>query len=182
MMLNLRSGIKSKILNYFFFNEGSRVYINELARLMSADPKNVHRMLVQLQGEGVLASEFKGKERYFFCNVTNPLYREYKNIFLKTAGLEARLKEEIKGIAGIKEAYIFGSYAQGAYGAQSDIDILLVGKHHSLSAQKVFYKIQKEIGREINTVNLTPEEFRKRKTTHDQFVKSVFARKVIKLL
>ena len=181
-MLNLRSGIKSKILNYFFFNEGGRVYINELARLIAADPKNVHRMLGQLQDEVVLASEFKGKERYFFCNLANPLYREYKNIFLKTAGLEVLLKEKIRKIAGLQEAYIFGSYAQGAFTAQSDIDILLVGKHRALDAQKLLYKIQKDIGREINAVNLTPEELRKRKTARDQFVKSVFAHKIIKLL
>lgn len=181
-MFNLRSVTKNKLLNYFFLNEKGQVYINELARRIEADPKNVHRILLQLEEQGVLTSEFKGKERYFFCNTKNPLYQGYKNIFLKTAGIEDLLKREVKRIVGVKEAYIFGSYAAGKYGLQGDIDILLIGRQDSLAAQRVLYKIQKEIGREINVMNLEPEEFQKKRSIGDQFVKTVFAGKVIRIL
>jgi len=181
-MFHSRSGTQNKILNYFFLNEENRLYINELARLIQADPKNVHRILLKLEEEGILASEFKGKERYFFCNKRNPLYRGYKDIFLKTAGLEALLKKEIESIQGTREAYIFGSYAAKRYGPESDIDILLIGRHKPLSAQRVLYKVQRDIGREVNVVNLTPEEFKKRRAGGDQLMKGIFSRKVIKIL
>ncbi|MFA5271439.1 MAG: nucleotidyltransferase domain-containing protein [Candidatus Omnitrophota bacterium] len=181
-MLTPGSTVKNKALTYFFLNEESRTYINELARLIEADPKNVYRMLLQLENQGLLVSEFKGKERYFYLNKKNPLYKEYKNIFLKTTGIEAILKNKLKTVSGLKEAYIFGSYAQGKYGPESDIDILLVGTHKSLSAQKVLHNIQKQTVREINTVNITPQELKVKKQHGDQFITGIFSHKTIKIL
>ncbi|MBI5150271.1 MAG: nucleotidyltransferase domain-containing protein [Candidatus Omnitrophica bacterium] len=181
-MLKTRSNVKNKVLNYFFLNEEGAVYINELARLIRSDPKNVYRVLVQLEQEGLLKSEFKGKERYFSSHTQHPLYKNYKDIFLKTAGLEQVLRERLKAVAGLQEAYLYGSYAQGAWGPSSDVDLLLVGEHKGIEAQKVLYRMQKEAGREINAVNIRPEDFRKRKKSKDQFLQSVFEKKVIRLL
>ncbi len=181
-MFNIRSQTENKILNYFFLNEDSKVYINELARIIESDPKNVYRILLRLEKIGLLTTEFRGKERYFYLNKKNPLYKEYKNVFLKTAGIETLLQEKVRKISEIKEAYIFGSYANNRYSSESDIDVLLVGTHSPLRAQRVFYKIQKNIGREINIVNITPEELKKRRISGDQFIKSIFAGKTIKLL
>ena len=181
-MLNIRSTLQRKILNYFFLNEANKVYINELARIVESDPKNVYRILVRLEEEGVLTSEFKGKERYFFCNKKSPIYKGYKDIFLKTAGVEVIFANALKSIPNLKEAYIFGSYAERRYGMDSDIDVLLIGTHKTLHAQRVLHKIQKQIGREINIINVTPEILKKKLASGDQFIKEVFAHKRIKLL
>jgi len=181
-MLNIRSGVRNKILNFFFLNEASRVYINELARQIQADPKNVYRMLVQLEREGILASEFKGKERYFFSRKTSPLYKGFKEIFLRTAGIETMLTQALANVPNLKEAYLFGSYAEKRHGPDSDIDILLVGEHSPLAAEKVLYGIQKQIGREISAVNMKAVEFKKRRTHGDQFIDTVFGGKVVKLV
>lgn len=181
-MLNTRSSLRNKVLNYFFLNQEERTYINEMARILQADPKNVHRALTRLEEEGILASEFSGKERYFFCRTKHPLYKSYREIFLKTVGLEGILKEEIKKIEGLNEAWLFGSYARNQYGPESDIDLLLVGQHKPLEAQKVIFQIQKKIAREISVVNMKPDELTERKAKGDQFVKTVFGGKVIKLL
>ena len=95
MMLNIRSQIEIKILNYFFLNESGKVYINELARIIESDPKNVYRILLRLEKIGLLAAEFRGKERYFYLNKENPLCKEYKNIFPKTTGIEAMFRNKV---------------------------------------------------------------------------------------
>ncbi len=181
-MLNTRPSTKNKVLNYFFLNEHTQVYINELARLMNADPKNIFRALVQLQTEGFLKSEFKGKERYFSAHTQNSIYKGCRDIFLKTVGLEHTLRDRLKTVGGLKEAYIFGSYAKGELNAASDIDLLLVGEHKILEAQKILHKIQKESGREINVVNMRSQELRERKKRRDQFIKTVFSGKVVRLI
>lgn len=181
-MSNIFSGIKKKILNYLFLNEERRVYINEFARILESDPKNVYRSLVALEKEGILSSEFMGKQRYFYLNKKNKLFKEHKNIFLKTVGIESVLKEELKKVAGLKNAYIFGSYANKNYGPDSDIDILLIGAHKALHAQKTLYNIQKHAGRDINTVNMPFDEFEKKRMSGDNFIKNIFNGKVIKLL
>jgi len=181
-MIKSRSKLKNRILGYFFLNEAKLVYINELARLLKSDPKNVYRVLVDLEEDGILTSEFKGKERYFCCQIKNPLYKSYREIFLKTAGVEAVLKEKLSKVAGVKKASIFGSYAQGKFGTESDIDLLLVGEHDPLAAEKVLFQVQKDIGREINAVHMKPDEMEKKEKNGDQLVRSIFKGKVIQLL
>lgn len=181
-MLKIRSGLKSKILNYFFLNESGEAYINELARIISGDAKNVYRVLIELEEDGVLTSSFKGKQRYFSANRKHPLYKSYKEIFLKTAGLEATLKEHLGKVKGLKEGYIFGSYASGKQGPASDIDILLIGEHRSIDAQRVIYDLAKSSGREINAVHMTPKELAEKKASKDQLISSIFKGKVIKVL
>ncbi len=181
-MFKIRSRIERKILNYFFLNEEKRNYVNELARIIEEDAKNVHRILLRLEDTGILTSEFVGKERYFSVNKGNPVYKEYKTIFLKTAGIDELLKKTLKPIKELKEAYIYGSYANKKFASNSDIDLLLVGNHNVITAQRVLNKIQKNIDREINVISITPEEIERRKKNKDQFIKTVFSNKIIKLL
>ncbi len=181
-MLNLRSKTRNKILSYFFLNQKGRAYVNELARLLEIDPKNLYRVLIDLEKAGILNSEFQGKERFFSPNNKNPFYRSYKKLFLKTAGLGSLLKSLLKNIPGLSEAYIFGSYAQNALNAQSDIDLLLVGEHSALETQKVLYVVQKQIGREINTVHMKPKDLEAKKKSKDSFITSIFKKPMVKIL
>ncbi|HOI42509.1 MAG TPA: nucleotidyltransferase domain-containing protein [Elusimicrobiales bacterium] len=180
-MFTPRSKVARKVLNYFFLNESSRLYVNEAARLLQEDPKNVYRVLVMFEGEGLLTSEFKGRERYFGANRASPGYKNYKAVFLRGAGVESLLKDALAGLSGLEAAYIFGSYANAGFGAQSDIDMLLVGSHEPLAAEKAVHKLRKSLGRELNLVNMTGSEFA-RKSGKDQFLKGVFGKKTIKLV
>lgn len=181
-MFDFKSRVTKKTLNYFFLNEDKKIYINELARLIEEEAKNVYRILLRLEKSGILVSEFKGKERYFFTNKKNSIYNEYKAVFLKTAGFENLLKKTVKRIDGIKEAYIYGSYPNKSYDANSDIDLLLVGELNLLTSERAIHKIQKNIGREINVVNMTSAEFNRKKKEGNQLIKSIFGHKTIKLL
>lgn len=127
-MFNIRSKIEKKLLNYFFLNENSKVYINEIARIIEEDPKNVYRILKKLENNGILNSSFMGKERFFYINKNYVFLNEFKSIFRKTEGLEVILKETLKSIEGIKEAYIFGTYAGKKITNQSDIDVLIINE------------------------------------------------------
>lgn len=177
-----RSKLKNKILGFFFLNEKKRIYVNELARQLDADPKNVYRALLSLEAGGLLRSIFEGKQRYFYCDRNAPCYENYKNIYLKTAGLEWVLKDKLKKLSRLSEAYIFGSYAGRGMSDQSDVDLLLVGEHSVLEAQKIVYRIQKDIGREINIVNVTSAELSKRIKSKDDFFYGIFKNKKLKIV
>ena len=181
-MISFRSKITVKILDYFFLNQDAKSYINELAKILDLDPKNVDRKLKSLEKEGLLASEFQGKERYFFINKKYPLLENYRQIFLKTVGLEKRLKEILLKIPNIKEAYIFGSYVKNKMDSSSDIDILTIGDHSIVLLQKTINKLQKSLGREINIVNLSPKEFLLKKRKKNPFIMNIFAGRYIKLI
>ena len=181
-MISLKSKVTLKILNYYFLNPEAKHYINELAKILELDPKNVHRKLEELEKEGLLISEFQGQERYFFLNQRYALLNHYKEIFLKTIGLEQDIKKCIKSVPKTKEAYIFGSYATNQMDAGSDIDILVIGSHSVLELQKKINKLKKQTGREFNIINLDPNEFDQKKKQKDQFIKNIFNRKIIKVI
>ena len=180
-MVGFRSKVAQKVLNYFFLNESAELYVNEAARLLQEDPKNVYRMLVLFEEEGLLRSCFKGRERHFRADKTSPVYKNYKAVFLRSAGVERLLKNALGALKGLKSACIFGSYANSGFTAQSDIDVLLVGSHEPLAAERALLKLRKNLGRELNLVNMTPEEYG-RKSGKDQFLKSVFEKNIIRLL
>ncbi|TRZ83205.1 hypothetical protein D4R86_00990, partial [bacterium] len=67
-MTFIRSKITKKLLNYFFLNQDSRFYVNEIAKIIEEESKNVHKKLIELKEKGLLADEFEGNQRYFFIN------------------------------------------------------------------------------------------------------------------
>jgi len=181
-MISLRSKVAIKLLDYYFLNPEAQVYINELARILELDPKNTETKLKELEKEGLFKSEFRGKQRYFFLAKDNPVLGHYRQIFLKTHGIEKRLKDTIGYIKGLKEAYLFGSYASNKMDSSSDIDLLAIGTHSVLELQRVIAKLQKDTGREFNVTNLSMKEFEAKKKNRDPFITSVFKTKIIRLV
>jgi len=181
-MISLRSKVAIKILDYYFLNTDANAYINELARILELDPKNTESKLKEFEKEGLFKSEFRGKERYFFLAKDNPVLEHYRQIFLKTYGIEKRLKDMISNIKGLKEAYIYGSYATNKMDSSSDIDILAIGSHSVLELQRVIVKLQQDVNREFNVMNLSLKEFAAKKKDKAHFINNVFKTKVIKLV
>lgn len=179
-MVSFRSKVARKVLNYFFLNEFKELYVNEAARLFKEEPKNVHRMLTLFEREGLLKSRFKGRERFFSANNAAPEYKNYKAVFLHSAGVERLLKDALAALHNLKSAYIFGAYANSRFTAEGEIDVLLVGSHEPHEAERIFTGLRKTLGRELNLVNMTLEEF-ERKSEGDQFFRNVFEKKTIEL-
>ena len=179
-MFSLRSKITQTVLGYFMLHEGQELYVNEMARRLKLDQGNLYRKLKELEKEGILKSELRGKERYYSLNTSFALREEYKKIILKTVGLEHLLKEALQRVEGLKEAYLFGSYAKDQMDAASDIDLLAIGSYDTLELQKEISEVQRSIGREINVVSFGAVEYEK-KRKNDPFVKSVLKGKKIKI-
>jgi len=181
-MLDFRSKITEKILGFYFLNTGKKKYINELAKIIEADPGNLDRKLKEMEAEGILSSEFSGQERYYFLNLKYPLLKELKKIYLAKYGLAEALKKRLGNLAGLRQAFIFGSYAGKSFSPESDIDILLVGSHSALEAQAAVLPLQKQLQREFNMVDLTERELAERKKSKDEFIANIFQNKIIKII
>jgi len=111
----------------------------------------------ELELAGLLISEKKGNLKLYSVNQKFPLYKEYKRIILKTIGVEEKLKHILRAVPGVKEAYLYGSYAQERMSTHSDLDLLVIGNHNIVFLQKKLISLQNEIGREVNSVNMSEE-------------------------
>lgn len=181
-MLSLRSSIAQKLLSYFFLNQKEERYVNELAKILDVDPKNLDIKLKELELEGLFASEFRGQERYYFLNDRYFLLNEYKQIVLKIFGLEGILKESLSKVNGVKEVYIFGSYASDKLKAGSDLDLLVIGDHDITEIQKSILSVQRKFGRDVNVVNMSKREFAQRKVKKDAFLDEIFKKPIIRVV
>lgn len=181
-MLEIKSKIAEKVLGYYFVNKKARHYVNELARLLELDPGNLDRKLRDLEKEGILNSENQGNLRYFSLNEKYPLFAEFEKIYKLKYGVEKKLTDALKKLKGLKEAYIFGSYAKNKLSSESDIDILLIGNHSSLEAKRLTAKLGNELKRELSIIDMTEEEFKKRKSKKDEFIENINKNKTIKLI
>ena len=180
-MISLRSAVTKKLLNHLFINPGESLYANELSRKLCLDKRNLVKKMKELESEGILKSQAQGNQKLYSINKEYPFYEEYRKILMKTAGVEPRIKEILRLVIGIKEAYIYGSYANDSLGTHSDIDLLVIGEHKIVLLQRELSKLQKEIGREINVINMDEAEFKKKIKNKDPFIRGILNRKHIKV-
>lgn len=181
-MINLRSKLRQDLLGYYFTNPSMSHYLRELAELLGADPANLWRELGRLEREGLFVSERRGRQRYFRLNRRYPLYEEVRRIVFKTVGVVGQLRKALQKIAGIKEAYLYGSFARNQQDAASDIDVLIVGDTKAEELEAPIGKLERQLGREINYTVLSPAELRTRRARRDAFLEDIWRQKKISLI
>lgn len=181
-MLNLQSKFTNEIIGYFFVNPAKRLYLKQLSDVLDVDTGNLSRQIKNLETDGIINSEIEGRQKYFFLNPNYPYLKEVQKIHEAQFSLPLLFKKALSAVKGIKEAYIFGSYAKNTMVAESDIDLLLIGSHDALEARRVILPLQKRIGREINMIDFSEQEYKEKKAKNDDFLKNIFSGKFIKII
>lgn len=181
-MISLDSMITRKLLNYYFLNSQESLFVNEISRKLNLDKRNLVKKLKELEDEGILESRVQGNQKLYSINKKYPLYDEYKRIVFKTIGIESKLRDLLSNIKGVEKVYLYGSYAKDEMEMHSDIDLLVIGDHKIVLLQRQINKLQKEINREINVVNMDIKEFKNRKKGEDPFLETVLKKKHIEVI
>lgn len=153
-------------------------YLRELVRATGMAPRTIQVELDKLVQSGILAERRHGNRRYVHAGRGHPLYAAIREIVLKTAGMVPVLRAAL-GDAGILLAFVFGSVATGTAGAESDIDLMIVGNPGLRALSPRITKVQAELGREINPVVWAPAEFRDRSRKNDPFLKRLLANPIL---
>lgn len=162
-------------------NPDASLYVNEITAKLMVDKRNLVKKIKELETEGIFTSQTRGNLKLYSLNRRYPLFKELKSIVLKTIGLENQLKTVLANVPGIKESYIYGSYARNKLAPHSDIDLLVVGDHNSIAVQRQISRLQKEIDREINAVNMAEKDFINRKRRKDPFICGILKNRYIRL-
>ena len=164
-----KSRIRSDLLTLLFLDPNKAYYARELQRRFSCSIGALARELKTLSAEKLLQREAKGKEVFYSLNQAHPLYNEIKGIVEKTRGIPVRLIEALQNVDSVKQAFIYGSFAKGGVRADSDIDLLLVGKETPRST-KILKQLQTKFGRSINATTYSPSEFERKRIDHSEFL------------
>ena len=181
-MLNLnKSKIRRDILFLFFLEKENSYYIRELERILGFSAGNIRRELIALKEEGIIDFVKKGNQSHYYLNKKSPIFNEIKSIISKTIGLEFKIKKCLEPITGIKEAFIFGSFAKKKEHSLSDIDLMIIGSINEDVLISRISKAEELLGREINYHLISENEWENKKTK-DSFIKSVLSSPIIKII
>jgi predicted nucleotidyltransferase len=178
-MSSLRALISSKIrvelLRILVLNPESAFHINELSRRTRFSPGGVERELKNLLSGGILKKEVSGNQHHYQLDPHCPINREIRGIVLKTVGLSDLLNDALRPVEDkIEMAFVFGSFASGDYGNDSDIDLFVVSDLAGVKLAELLGPVQNEIGRAINTSQFAPTEYKERRQRGDHFLTRVF--------
>ena len=176
------SRIRAKILGWLFTHPDESFFVRQIALILKEDPTNVSREMAKLEELGILRSKRNGNLKHFQTNQECPFFEELKGLVLKTSGVAGRIRASLEKLAGIEFAFIYGSYAKGEEKADSDVDLLIIGDVDMDRLDSNLGKLEKTLGREINYVLYSREEFKSKKKAKDGFLMDVLSGKKIMVI
>ena len=170
----ISSKIRVALLSVLALNPESSFNINELSRITGFSLRGVDRELKNLLSGGLLRREISGNQHRYQLDPACPIRKEVKGIIAKTVGIADVLK---KGLAQVRDeihlAFIYGSFASGEYGNESDIDLFIVSDISGVKLSELLGPLQEQLGRAINTSQFSLLEYQERKEKGDHFVNRV---------
>ena len=172
------SKARVEILKLFFFNPESSFYQRQISKLSGQSLRAVQREVARLESLGIIKKSIHGNRIYYKVNKNCPIFKDLKNILLKSVGIAQVLKENLKD-SNIQVAFIYGSYARGEENLLSDIDLMVIGKISSRELSRLLSRPKRELIREINYVVFPLKEFKERVKQKDHFLNSVLKDKKI---
>ena len=105
--------------------------MSEIARRLGAHVATVQREVDRLEEAGIVESRRVGRSRLVQQGSAATYLPELRALILKVFGPAHVLEEALRPIAGIDEAYLFGSWAERYLGRPGppprDVDVLVVG-------------------------------------------------------
>jgi uncharacterized protein len=168
----LSSRVRAEIFRLLFGLDEKELHLREMERQAGLSLGTIRQDLQKLVKLDLVTTHRDGNRLYNRANTENPLYPEIRNLVLKTAGLVEILKSVLDR-EGVRVAFVFGSLAINKERAASDVDLMVIGNIGLRTLSKWLSGVSDQIGREINPVIWSEEEFSRRMQKGDHFLSSV---------
>ncbi len=171
------------LLSLLYNNIESSFYLREIARRVGVGAGTAQRELSKLTSAELVIRTTNGKQVYYGANKRSHVFNEIRSLIIKTFGMADVLKNALAPIsAKMDHAFIYGSQADGTATADSDIDLMVVGRVGEMELHKAISKAEGKLGKSVNYSIFTLEEFRKRKKEKKGFVDRIVTGKKIMLV
>ena len=158
-----RSQGQSRLLARVYLQPDRPATIAELARELELDDGGLTREADRLERAGLVRTERVGRSRLLHRNEESPYFHELFGLLLKAFGPATSVGEELSDVEGVDEAFLYGSWAARYVGERGedpfDLDVLVVGRPSRIAIAGVERRLSELLGREVNAVVVTPEEW-----------------------
>ena len=161
-----RSEHQLRLLGELFVYASEARSVSELAAATGIPQATVSREVARLEEAGLLRSVRRGRLRLVEADVQLPYHHELRALLLKTIGPAAVLTQELSGVPGIDEAFVYGSWAARYHGepgpAPRDIDLLVIGEPDLDGLYAACRRVEKELRLDVNPIVRSPAEWQRR--------------------
>ena len=169
--MNLNSAAVRKILPLLALRPGEWFTLSNICTYADLDTKSVTRVLRQFRAEGFLADHAAGLKAYG-ANTAYSMYPEMKVIALRLLDVPEAMR-----VAGARMdlVIVFGSLLRPTFGAESDIDLLLVTAQPD-AARRGLDGVETQLGKHFSPQVMDPARFSAALAADDPFIREILER------
>jgi DNA-binding transcriptional ArsR family regulator len=149
-----RSRQQAEILALLLGDPDLELSLTDLARRLGVPYPSVHREIERAEAAGIVSSRKIGNTRLVRANVASPYYAGLSDVLTKAFGVPAVLAHALRGIEGISQAVVYGSWASRYAGDAGkrpvgDIDILVLGSPERDELYAALGPAEERLGRPV---------------------------------
>ncbi len=157
-----RSDGQARLLAELFLSGADELNVHELAERAGLAYGTVHREVRRLLDAGLFSERRVGHARLVRPNPESPLTQPVRDLLLVSAGPVPLLGAELRDMAGVQAAFLYGSFAARMRGepgnAPNDIDVMVVGTPDPMAVYDACQRVADQVSREVNATIMTPDE------------------------
>ncbi len=164
-----------RVLTLFLRDPDAALYQREVARRSQVGLRSAQLALDRLERLGLVTSTRDGNRRYYRA-VRSTRFEEMRGVLSRDLGIAGVIARHLTQLGRpVELAFIFGSIATGEDTVSSDIDLLVVTEASDDELVRPIAEAQRELGRQIDLVSYRPEEFARRRSEGNHFIRSTLS-------
>jgi DNA-binding transcriptional ArsR family regulator len=150
----LRSQQQGEILALLLGDPDLELSLTEIAVRTGTPHPSVYREIQRAEQAGLVTTRKVGNTRLVRANTASPYYVGLADVLTRAFGVPAVLTQVLMPIKGIREAYVYGSWAarhEGQTGQRpvGDIDVLVLGEPDRDQLYDALSAAEKRLGRPV---------------------------------
>jgi len=170
----LFGGTRGAVLALLYGRADQSFYTREIASEVGASAGAVQRELEKLSKVGLIVRKSVGNQVFYQAKRDTPIFLELRALINKTIGILGVLRSALHPLSSrIVAAFVYGSVAREEETAQSDVDLMVVGKATLDEVLSRLSTTEKSIGRAINPTVYSLAEFKSKLAAGNHFLSSV---------
>lgn len=161
-----------RALRALFAEPGRGFGPRELAAEAGSDPGGVARLLKRWVATGlVVRRQQDGLPRYHAS--TDPALKPLVMLMQQDSALVNTLRDALASVSGVAVALVFGSLARGEAGADSDVDVLVLGSASELKLNAALKPAGRALGRAVHATASSIDAFMEQVRGGESFAQAI---------
>jgi len=179
------SKTRAKLLKLFFENPEKSFYVREMTRVIDEQINSVRRELLNLESIGIIKNETFDNKVYYSANNKHPFAHAFVEIFSKR--MDVSREKDVKSTTWEEycrpvKKYLKGLVVTNRLPGQEGIDLLIIGNDKTKKLTRWAEVVEKKLGKPINYVIMSVDDFSYRKNVHDRFIDEILEMEIAEII